>query len=84
MTLPSLKHWALEGVGITRGIFMKYYQQHNLSHSLIKKQRRNNTSKKKRTKQKKNFVQCLLLLLEYITKIANLIDKLLDLFWNFF
>ena len=78
MTLPNLKHWALEGVGITRGIFMKYYQQHNLLHSLIKKQRRNNTSKK--TKQKKNFLKCLLLLLEYITKVANLIDKLLDFF----
>ena len=75
MTLPNLKHWALEGVGITRGIFMKYYQQHNLLHSLIKKQRRNNTSKKK-----KNFLKCLLLLLEYITKVANLIDKLLDFF----
>ena len=80
MTLPSLKYRALEGVGITRGIFMKYYQQHNLLHSLIKKQRRNNTSKKKRTKQKKNFLQYLLLLLEYLTKIANLIDKLLDFF----
>ena len=36
--------------------------------------------KENKTKHKKNFLKCLLLLLEYITKVANLIDKLLDFF----
>lgn len=60
------------------------YLLHNLWYLLITKKNRNKASRKKKDVKKKNFLQKLFCLLERITKIANLIDKLLDFFRDFF
>ncbi len=60
------------------------YLLHNLWYLLITKKRRNKASRKKKDAKKKNRLQKLFFLLECITKIANLIDKLLDFFRDFF
>ncbi|AIZ79732.1 hypothetical protein ACEQ103284_06585 [Actinobacillus equuli subsp. equuli] len=57
---------------------MKMYTLHNLWYSLIKKKSRRNLSKDKN--KRKSLVKKLLSLLECITKIANVIDKLIDFF----
>lgn len=57
---------------------MKNNTSHNLWYSLIKKRNRRNSSKKKDKEKRKSLVKQLLSMLECITKIANVIDKLID------